>query len=188
MDSTLGRKVEGEFFIMKHFKCWLTSQGERTNRTRKLILCDGSSDTYYSTETPACIYVRTFLTASEKDVSISCTPREQICKSCTPDAAGLISCARQNWSVHANHAGKFSVHAEDLPENVHTFQTDFSALFWQRACNIHWHNSNKELLSNVNTLMHYVKIKAFVRIKTKETTKALCFNKTERNQEGIWLV
>ena len=88
-----------------------------------LILCDGSSDTYYSTETPACIYVRTFLTASEKDVSISCTPRENICKSCTPDAAGLISCARQNWSVHANHAGKFSVHAEDLPENVHTFQT-----------------------------------------------------------------
>ena len=55
--------------------------------------------------------------------SISCTPRGQICKSCTPDAAGLIICARQNWSVHANHARKFSVHAEDLPENVHTFQT-----------------------------------------------------------------
>ena len=114
-----------EFFITNHFKCWLISQGERTNRTRKLILCDGSSDTYYSTETPVCIYVRTFLTASEKDVSISCTPRGQICKSCTPNAAGLISCARQNWSVHANHARKFSVHADDLPENVHTFQTGF---------------------------------------------------------------
>ena len=61
-------------------------------------------------------------------MSISCTPRGQICKSCTPDAAGLISCARQNWSVHANHAGKFSVHAEDLPENVHTFQTDRKSL------------------------------------------------------------
>ena len=75
-----------EFFITNHFQCWLISQGERTNRTRKLILCDGSSDTYYSTETPVCIHVRTFLTASEIDVSISCTPRGQICKSCTPHA------------------------------------------------------------------------------------------------------
>ena len=51
------------------------------------------------------------------------TPREQICKNCTPDAACLTSCARQNWFMHANHARQFSVHAEDLPENVHAFQT-----------------------------------------------------------------
>ena len=117
-----------EKYRERSIKCWLTSQGERTSRTRKLILCDVSSDAYNSTETPACIYVRTFLTASEKDVCISCTPRAQICKSCTPNAAGLISCARQNWSLHANHAKKFSVHAEELPENVHNFQTGSNAL------------------------------------------------------------
>ena len=138
-----------EKYRERSIKCWLTSQGERTSRTRKLILCDVSSDAYNSTETPACIYVRTFLTASEKDVCISCTPRAQICKSCTPNAAGLISCARQNWSLHANHAKKFSVHAEVLPENVHTFQTGFGntvhcpffvdRLFMKLAIFISWH-------------------------------------------------
>ena len=61
--------------------------------------------------------------SSERDESITYTPRVQICKSYTPHAAGSISCARQNWHVHANHAERCSVHAEVLPENVHTFQT-----------------------------------------------------------------
>ena len=41
--DTLGGR---EFFITKHLKCWLISQEERTNRTRKLTFCDCSSDTY----------------------------------------------------------------------------------------------------------------------------------------------
>ena len=64
--------------------------------------------------------------SSERAVSITCTPRVQICKRCTPHAAGSISCARQNWRVNANHAEKFSVHAEDLPENCHIFQTGYA--------------------------------------------------------------
>ena len=63
---------------------------------------------------------------SERDVSITCTPRVHIYKSCTLHAWSSISCARQNWRVHANHAEKFSVHAENLPENCHTFQTGYA--------------------------------------------------------------
>ena len=42
------------------------------------------------------------------------------------------------------------------------------------------HNSNKELLFNVNTLMHYVKIKPFVRIQ-RETN---CLNSLQQQSRA----
>ena len=42
------------------------------------------------------------------------------------------------------------------------------------------HNSNKELLFNVNTLMHYVKIKPFVRIQRE----ANCLNSLQQQSKA----
>ena len=71
--------------------------------TQKLILCDGSSLHY--TPCLRILYVFLSIASTFSDSFYSCTPRG-VRKNCTPHAADLISCVRQNWRVHANHSGK----------------------------------------------------------------------------------